>query len=178
VRGLPSTGDASHRLFNADMKARGVLTIQRENLRKRVMEKRCRTIRELEAEISQAVIRFEKELMGRGPLETKTYLIDDVVLIRLKGVLTPSEMKLAETDGQRGRYLLKQVRQELIDHGRPMLEALIREVLGIDIRSLHTDISTKSGERIIVLTLASKPPLGSPEHTPLEGRSEVANGRH
>lgn len=142
------------------------------------MEKLCKTAGELEAEISQAVIRFEKELMGRGPLETKTYIIDDMVLIRLKGVLTPSEMKLAETDGQRGRYLLKQVRQQLIDHGRPMLDAMIQSVLGVDIRSLHTDISTKSGERIIVLTLASKPPWGPTEKTPADERGERANGRH
>src|SRR5262245_20651851 len=101
----------------------GCPSLKAESRRSRAMEKLCKTAGELEAEISQAVIHFEKEFMGRGPLETKTYIIDDIVLIRLKGVLTPSEMKLAETDGSRGRYLLKQVRQELIDHGRPMLDA-------------------------------------------------------
>jgi uncharacterized protein YbcI len=133
----------------------------------------CKTTGELEAEISQAVIRFEKEYMGRGPLETKTYLVDDMVLVRLKGVLTPSEMKLAETDRQRGRYLLKQVRQELIDHGRPMLEAVVRDILGVEIRSLHTDISTKTGERIIVLTLAEKPVPGAEERTRSVERSSM-----
>jgi uncharacterized protein YbcI len=113
---------------------------------------------ELEAEISQAFVRFEKDFMGRGPLEAKTYLLEDLVLIRLKGVLTQTEMKLAEaTDRQRGRYLLKQVRQELLDHGRPALENMIRDILGVKVRSLHTDISTKTGERIIVLTLEDKP---------------------
>ena len=115
------------------------------------------TVRELEAEISRAVIRFEKESMGRGPLETKTYLLDDLVVIRLKGVLTQAEIKLAETGDQRGRYLLKQVRQELIDHNRPILERLIRDIIGVDVMSLHTDISTKTGERVIVLTLKEKP---------------------
>jgi uncharacterized protein YbcI len=115
-----------------------------------------KTLGELEAEISQAVVRFEKEFMGRGPLETKTYILEDLVLVRLKGVLTQTEMKLAEAnDRQRGRYLLKQVRQELIDHGRPVLEGIIRDILGVEVRSLHTDISTKTGERIIVLSLAS-----------------------
>ena len=122
-----------------------------------------KTVGELEAEISQAAIRFEKEIMGRGPLETKTYLIDDMVVIRLKGVLTQAEMKLAETsDRQRGRYLLKQVRQELIDHARPVLEAIIREILGVEIVSLHTDISTKVGERVIVLSLAERPQFAPP----------------
>lgn len=136
-----------------------------------------KTTGELESEITQAVIRFEKELMGRGPLETKTYLIDDMVLIRLKGALTPSEMKLAETDHQRGRYLLKQVRQELIDHGRPMLEAVVRDVLGVEVRSLHTDISTKCGERVIVMSLASKPQVRPAEKSNADDRNHRANGR-
>jgi len=117
-----------------------------------------KTLGEREAEISQAFIRFEKEVMGRGPLEAKSYILDDMVVVRLKGVLTPSEMKLAASpDRKRGRYLLKQVRQELIDQGRPAMEQIIQNILGVETRSLHTDISTKTGERIIVLTLACKP---------------------
>ncbi len=112
---------------------------------------------ELEAEISQAIIRFEKEYMGRGPLETKTYLLDDLVLVRLKNVLTTAELKLAEAEEKHhGRELIKQARQKLLEHGRPLLEAVIRDILGVGVRSLHTDISTKTGERIIVFTLESK----------------------
>ncbi|MGF1580481.1 MAG: DUF2294 domain-containing protein [Gemmataceae bacterium] len=116
--------------------------------------------RELEADISQAIIQFEKEYMGRGPLEAKTFIIDDLVLVRLKGVLTPAERKLAlEQSEKRGRELIKQVRQELIEQGRPLLEAVIRDVLGLGVLSLHTDISTKTGERIIVFTLEQAPTL-------------------
>lgn len=115
---------------------------------------------ELEAEISQAVIRFEKEYMGRGPIETKTFLIDDLVVVRLKGVLTPAEYKLAEVEEKgRGRSLIKEVRQELIERGRPLLDVAIHDILGIKVISLHTDISTKTGERIIVFTLEAKPEL-------------------
>ena len=70
---------------------------------------------ELEAEISQSVIRFKKEYMGRGPLTVRTYLIDDMVLVRLQGVLTAAEQKLAEVEERsRGRDLIKQMRLELI----------------------------------------------------------------
>ena len=113
---------------------------------------------QLESEVAQAVIRFEKEFMGRGPQETRVYLLGDLVLVRLTKVLTPAELKLAESDdSRRGRYLVKQTRQELIERGRPMLNAIIQDVLGVDCISLHTDISTTTGERIIVFTL---------EHTP------------
>ena len=111
---------------------------------------------ELEAAVSQMIIRFEKEYMGRGPLETKSILIDDLLLVRLKGVLTPAEIKLAESK-ERGRYLLKQVRQQLLDFGRPLLVSAVEDIVGVPVQSVHTDISTKTGERIIVFTLAAKP---------------------
>ncbi len=111
---------------------------------------------QVEAEISEAIIKFEKEYMGRGPEETKTYIVDDLVLVRLCGVLTPAEKKLAEADqaGQ-GRLLIKQVRMELIEKGRPLLEAIIRDITGKQVTSLHTDISTVTGERIIIFALDS-----------------------
>ncbi len=113
---------------------------------------------ELEAAISKAVVCFEKECMGRGPLEVKTFLLEDLVLVRLKGALTRGEMKLAQEDHDpRGRYLLKQMRQELLERGRQQLEGTIEELLGVGVQSLHTDISTRTGERIIVFTLHSRP---------------------
>lgn len=113
-----------------------------------------------EKEISQAVIRFEKEFMGRGPVNARTYLIDDLVLVRLKNVLTPAELKLAKSRiKENGRNLIKQMRQELIEQGRPLLDAVIKDILGINVVSLHTDISAKTGERIIVFTLEQRPSI-------------------
>lgn len=113
---------------------------------------------ELEAEISQAIIRFKKEYMGRGPLSVRTYLIDDMALVRLQGVLTAAEQKLAEVEERsRGRDLIKQVRLELIEHGRPLLETVVEEILGVKVVSLHTDISTRTGESVILFTLAESP---------------------
>lgn len=118
--------------------------------------------RETEREISQAIIRFEKEFMGRGPLETKSFIIEDMVLVRLKNVLTPSETKLAlSEESKRGQYLIKQMRQELIEQGRPLLDAVIKDVLNVNVISLHTDISAKTGERIIVFTLENRPEFPS-----------------
>ena len=114
--------------------------------------------RDTEREISKAIIRFEKEFMGRGPLETRSHIIEDMVLVRLKNVLTPAEFKLAEAQNpERGCYLIKQMRQELIERGRTLLDAVIKDILNINVVSLHTDISSKTGERIIVFTLESRP---------------------
>ena len=114
---------------------------------------------QLEAEISDAITSFEKEHMGRGPIETKTYIIDDMIIVRLKGVLTKAEHALVEKSDRNGRArdLIKQVRIELMENGRPILEDLIKDIIKRKISSLHTDISTVSGERIIVFTLEKHP---------------------
>jgi uncharacterized protein YbcI len=109
---------------------------------------------QIEAEITEVVIRFEKEYMGRGPVEAKTYLVEDMVLVRLHGVMTPAEHQLASSaDSRHGRELIKQVRRELLEKGRPLLEAVVQEVTSRKVLSLHTDISTVTGERVIVFTL-------------------------
>lgn len=113
---------------------------------------------ELETEVSNAVIRFKREYMGRGPQDVRTFLVDDMALVRLRGVLTPAEQRLAEVeDPHRGRDLIKQLRVELIEHGRELLEEAVSGVLGVKVVSLHTDISTRTGESIILFTLAGKP---------------------
>jgi len=113
---------------------------------------------QIEAEISEAIIKFEKEYMGRGPEETKTYIIDDMVLVRLRGVLTPAEKNLAKIDGNaQGRALIKQVRIELLEKARFLLEAIIQDITGQKLRSLHTDISTTTSERVIIFTLNGYP---------------------
>jgi uncharacterized protein YbcI len=110
---------------------------------------------QIEAEISKAIVEFEKEYMGRGPDETKTYFLDDIIVVRLQRVLTPAEKHLAGADeSTRGRQLVKQVRTELLEKARPLLDKTILDITGRQIISLHTDISTVTGERIIVFTLA------------------------
>jgi uncharacterized protein YbcI len=117
---------------------------------------------QIEAEITEAVIRFEKEYMGRGPEEARTYIIDDMVLVRLKGVLSRAEQQLAITgDSPRGRELIKQVRCESLERGRPFLEAVVRDAVRQNVVSLHTDISTITGERVIVFTLEGPPHFSS-----------------
>jgi uncharacterized protein YbcI len=113
---------------------------------------------QMEAEISEALIKFEKEYMGRGPLETKTYVIDDLILVRLRGVLTQAEYQLARTsNAEKGRELIKLVRVQLLEKGRPLLEKVIEDITKRKIMSMHTDISTRTGERIIMFTLDSPP---------------------
>ncbi|HHT10743.1 MAG TPA: DUF2294 domain-containing protein [Atribacter sp.] len=108
---------------------------------------------DLEIQISSTLVQFEKEYMGRGPVDIKTYLFDDIVFIRLKGVLTKAETQLASGGSKDNRDLIKRVRIELLEKGRPLLEAIIENILNRKVVSLHTDISTRTGERLIIFTL-------------------------
>jgi uncharacterized protein YbcI len=122
-----------------------------------------RTKGRLEAAISEAIIKFEREYMGRGPESARTYILDDLIVVRLQGVLTPAETQLARNEDEfRGRTLIKQVRMELLEKARPLLDAIVRDIAGQPIRSLHTDISTVTGERLIVFTLEAPFALDPP----------------
>ncbi len=105
---------------------------------------------QLEAKLSEAISKFELEYMGRGPKSIRTYIINDLIVVRLSGILSPSEQKL--TDNPQGIELFKKVRSSLFEGGRGYLETLITDIINVAIVSTHSDISTKTGEKIIIIT--------------------------
>jgi uncharacterized protein YbcI len=91
-----------------------------------------------------------------------------MILVRLRGLLTPAERSLAESSPySEGGRLVKQVRMQLLEKARPLLEAIVEDITGRRVVSLHTDISTKTGERIIAWTLD-----GVVEYRVSEGRGQ------
>jgi uncharacterized protein YbcI len=79
-------------------------------------------------------------------------------VVRLHGVLTAAEQQLVKTlAAEKGRDLLKQVRTHLIETARPLMEAMVEEVTGVKVISLHHDISTVTGEEVVLFTLAEAP---------------------
>jgi uncharacterized protein YbcI len=113
---------------------------------------------EIESAICEVISRFEQDYMGRGPKDIRTYLLGDLVVVRLKGVLTAAEQHLVKSQTpEKGRDLLKQVRTHLIETARSVMEAMVEEVTGIKVLSLHHDISTGTGEEVVLFTLAETP---------------------
>ena len=110
-----------------------------------------RTRGELEAAIRNAIIKFEQEFMGRGPTDVRAFIMQDIILVRLKGVLTPAERQLAKSPD--GVGMVKQMRENLIGQGREKLCKQIGEITGVKIVALFTDIDARIGERIIVFAL-------------------------
>jgi uncharacterized protein YbcI len=113
---------------------------------------------EIEAAICEGIRRFEQEYMGRGPKEIHAHLLGDLLVVRLQGVLTAAEQQLVKSlAADKGRDLLKQVRTHLIETARPLMESMVQEVTGAGVLSLHHDISTKTGEEILLFTLTASP---------------------
>jgi uncharacterized protein YbcI len=136
---------------------------------------------EIEAAVSDGISRFQQEFVGRGPRDIHAYLIGTMLVVRLQGVLTPAERQLispqagaagngeskgraseagtphANGDNGNGRALLKQVRSHMVATGRPLLEQIVRSATGVEMVSLHHDISTVTGEEVIVFSLADAP---------------------
>ena len=102
--------------------------------------------------------RFQQDYMGRGPKDIHTYLIGDLLVVRLKGVLTAAEQQLVKSfSPEKGRDLLKQVRTHLIETARPILEGLVLESTGVKVESMHHDVSTTTGEEVVLFSLAEVP---------------------
>jgi uncharacterized protein YbcI len=113
---------------------------------------------EIEAAISQGMSHFEQDYMGRGPKNIHAHLIGDLLVVRLQGVLTAAEQQLVKTlPPEKGRNLLKEVRTQLMETARPLLEAMVQEITGVKMLSLHHDISTITGEEVVIFTLVQSP---------------------
>ena len=110
---------------------------------------------EIEAAICDGITRFEQEYMGRGPKDIRAHLIGELLVVRLQGVLTAAEQHLVKSlPAEKGRDLLKQVRTHLLETARPLLEAMVQEITGVKVLSLHHDISTITGEEVVLFTLS------------------------
>src|SRR5437763_9601833 len=113
---------------------------------------------QLEAAISQEMSRLDEDYMGRGPKGVHAHLIGDLIVVRLEGVLTTAEQHLVKTlQADKGRDLVKQVRVQLLETSRPIMEAMVEEITAVKVLSLHHDISTVTGEEVIVFTLVEAP---------------------
>ena len=113
---------------------------------------------EIEAAVCEGIAHFEQTYMGRGPKDIHAYLLGDLLLVRLKGVLTVAEQQLvAALPAEKGRDLLKQVRIHLIETARPVMEAMVQDVTKTKVVSLHHDISTVTGEEVLLFTLTEPP---------------------
>jgi uncharacterized protein YbcI len=119
-----------------------------------------KTSGEIEAAICEGMCRFVQDCLGRGPKDIRAHLIGDLLVVRLQGVLTEAEKHLvASLQAEKGRDLLKQVRTQIMEAARSIMEAMVNKMTGVKVVTLHHDVSTKTGEEVFLFTLAESPML-------------------
>lgn len=106
-----------------------------------------------ESEISKAITQWEKDFLGRGSLSVKTDILRDMVIVNLQGILTPAEYRVCKTN--EGLLNIKRTRSELVESGEKDLNQIIFDITGIQVISFHSDLSTVTGERVIIFKLES-----------------------
>jgi uncharacterized protein YbcI len=113
---------------------------------------------EIEAAVCEGITHFEREYMGGGPRAIHAYLIGDLLVVRLLGVLTAAEQQLVKSlPVEKGRDLLKQVRTHLFETARPLMEVMVEQITGVKTLSFHHDVSTATGEELVLFTLVKSP---------------------
>jgi len=106
---------------------------------------------QIEAEISDAMVKLQRERTGRGPNKAHTYIVEDMVIVRMQEVLTPAERRL--TGNPHGQSLVKQFHQQMHEIARHELEAIIEGLTGCRVLSIHNDVSTKTGEQLSIFVV-------------------------
>lgn len=153
-------------------------TLPRQEERYRTYEAPTKTQGEVEAAVCQGMSRFEQEFLGRGPTDIQAHLIGEILVIRLRGVLTPAEQHLAALSAEtKGSDLLKHVRAHLIEKARPRLEAMVHEITGVKVLNLFEDISTVTDEEIVVFTLEEFPLVRDTRNRQRYPRPAVSSAR-
>jgi uncharacterized protein YbcI len=106
---------------------------------------------QIESKLSEAISKFEIEQMGRGPEKIRTMILQDLIIIRMKGFLSKSEKSLAQNKD--GIELIKKVRTALFENALEALEEAVKSIINVNIISIHSDVSTKTGEKIIAIVV-------------------------
>lgn len=105
----------------------------------------------LEAEIANAIVRFQREQQGRGAQDVRAHLVGDLVLVRSTGIWTAVETKLAASD--EGRKLIKSSRQELRSINHAEIEAIVAQIVGCAVVRSFFDVDVEAAEQVEVYVL-------------------------
>jgi uncharacterized protein YbcI len=109
---------------------------------------------EIQSEISDLFTKFMQDNMGRGPTSIKTSITDDVVVVRLKGVLTETEKHLAISEV--GKNLLVSVRRHLMTTtGKNHVNQIFLSKFKTSITNFYYDCDPTNNEEIVVCVMLS-----------------------
>jgi uncharacterized protein YbcI len=109
-------------------------------------------LEQLSAALAQAIARFEEEEMGVRPAEVKVLVHDDLVMVHVKDVLSPSERALARTEA--GQAVLQRFNAMLFAGGSsPSIREQVSTALNREVVDVQTTLSALTGSLVAVFSL-------------------------
>jgi uncharacterized protein YbcI len=159
---VPDEGQSPKRVpKRANLGAERRLPIDEARRIRNKRESKTLTQAESEAAICDGIIQFQEEYLGWGAEQIRVHFIKDLLVVRIRGALTLAERQLGKSSSPaKGRDLIKETRKQLLELARPMLESLVYEVVDVKVLSMHHDISTVTGEEVVIFSLAATPRFG------------------
>lgn len=106
---------------------------------------------QIEDNVTKKAIKYYLDTLGVGPTSAKTYIVEDMIVIRMKGNLLPIEKKLLQN--VKGVELVKNLRRNLLETNINEIIEIIKNITGQNIISAHRDLSTRSGEIVYIFIL-------------------------
>jgi uncharacterized protein YbcI len=104
-----------------------------------------------EAEIANAVTRFDREQQGHGPKNVRAFVLGEMVLVRSSGIFTVTETKLSSSDD--GRKLILSARRELHSINHEEIEGIIGKICGCAVVRSYYDVNVEAAEQVAVFIL-------------------------
>ena len=105
----------------------------------------------IEADISNAVVRFQREQQGRGPTEVWAHLAASMLFVRSSGIFTQTEAHLAATE--EGRRLIKSARVELRSINKAEIEEIVAGIAECKVLRSYYDVDVEAGEQVEAFVL-------------------------
>ena len=113
---------------------------------------------QLEAAVSRAITRFEREFRGRGPRQVRARLSGAELRVELSGTMTAFERRVVNVlDDQRGARVLAELNRGLIEAARPALEAVVNGLTDRSVVAVHYEIDTDADRESLVFLLDAPP---------------------
>ena len=106
---------------------------------------------EIESAVAEAMTKFLRKQMGERAAGVITEVASDAIIVRVKGIMPPAERYLIKN--QEGMKLLKELKEKLIERAKPLLEAMIKNLIDAEVVDIYSSFNPASNEHIEIFTL-------------------------
>ena len=138
-------------------------------------ESQAEVTHSLAEKVTNAMVAAQKEYFGRGPVHAKSYFVDDLLFIVMRGSQTRAEKTMLEEFGQEDK--VRDFRQAFENEMTRKLTGMIEEVTGRKVLTYQSQILFNP-DVVVEIFVFDKPAGGFASATAQEGLDETGGSPH